>query len=68
MSRFIIVGDAGQYKECLIYTCGTSREKAEATLERMLSDPTEIDKRVMEGHHNLRVKEVEKENCWWEDA
>lgn len=68
MSRFIIVGDTDQYEGCLVCTCGTSKEHAEKTLNRMLNAPTENDKRIMEGHRNLRVKEVEKEKCWWEDA
>ena len=65
MSRFIIVGDTDQYEGCLVCVAGSTQEKAEETLDRMLNAPTENDKRIMEGHRNFRVKEVEKEKCWW---
>ena len=67
-SRYIIVGDAGKYEGCLICTCGTQKENAEKTLARMLSEPTENDKKLMEGHENIRIKEVKQEECWWEDV
>ena len=67
MSRFVIVGDTEQYKGCLVMSCGSSKEKAEETLQRLLSDPDERDKLMIEGHSNLRVEEVEQKNCWWED-
>ena len=46
MSEYVIVGDTAQYKGCLIYVCGTSYEHAHSTLNRMLNDPTEEDKKM----------------------
>ena len=65
--KYIIAGDTEQYKGCLILSCGSDKEQAEATLERMLSDPTENDKKLMEGHTNIRIEETDKKDCWWED-
>lgn len=65
--RYVIVGDTEQYKGCLVMSCGSSKEKAEDTLQRLLSDPDEHDKIMIEGHSNLRVEEVEHKDCWWED-
>ena len=65
-SRYIIVGDAGKYEGCLIRSCA-SKDNAEQTLERMLSDPTDNDKKMMEGHTNIRIEEVTSDKCWWEE-
>ena len=65
MNEYIIVGDTEKFGECLVYICGMSEEHAKEVLNRMLTDPTEIDKSAMQGHTNLRIKEVEEESCWW---
>ena len=63
--EYIIVGDTEKYEECLIYTCGMFLENAKKTLIRLLTNPTERDKRLIAGHTNLRIKEVEDKDCWW---
>lgn len=65
--RYIIVGDTETSKGCLVMTCGASKERAEEVLNKLLSDPEEQDKRMIEGHTNLRVEEVDSSDCWWED-
>ena len=65
--KYVIVGDTDQYKGCLLMTCGSSKEKAEETLQRLLTDPDEYDKKMIEGHNNLRVEMVGNKDCWWED-
>ena len=65
--EYIIVGDTKQYKRCLIYTCGTSKEDAEKSLHRMLNNPTKHDLQAMKGHTNIRVAEAEDSGCWWND-
>lgn len=62
---YVIAGDTENYKGCLVYACGESYEHAENVLRRMLSNPTENDKIMMQGHINLRVEEVPEEDCWW---
>lgn len=66
MNEYIIVGDTEKYKDCLIYVCGT-KENAEKTLEQIVSNPSDIDLKLMKGHTNLRIKEVPIEKCWWLD-
>ena len=66
-SDFIIVGDT-ERGECLVLVVGRKQEYAEEALERMLNNPTENDKRLMEGHSNFRIKEVPAEDCWWRDV
>lgn len=67
--EYIIVGDTKEYTGCLVYVIGsTSFEEAEQELNRMLNNPTENDKKLMEGHTNLRIKEVDKKDCWWNKA
>ena len=52
------------YKDCLVCIGGTY-EKAENTLNRMLNNPTENDRKLMVGHTNLRIKYVPENDCWW---
>ena len=68
MNDFIIKGDSEQYKDCLVCVCGTSREVAEEHLAKMLSNPSENDKRLMEGMSNFRIEEVEEKDCWWRNT
>ena len=63
--EYIIVGDTEEYKGCLVYVGFHSQESAEQVIQRILTNPTENDKRVTKGHSNLRVKEVNSEDCWW---
>lgn len=67
-SDYIIVGDTERFEGCLICVAGKAKESAEETLNRMLTDPTENDKRLMEGHRNMRIKEVPEEKCWWRNV
>jgi len=67
MNEYIIVGDTAEYKDCLVYVCGTNRSWAEKVLHRMLTAPDERDKEILKTHSNLRVKEVLAEDCWWRD-
>lgn len=63
--EYIIIGDTDRFSNCLVYVCGKSKENAENVLSRILTEPTEQDKRMLEEHKNLRVKEVQSEKCWW---
>ena len=65
MKEYIIVGDTERYKDCLVCLCGTSFEQAKKILERVLNNPNQNDKRLIEGHTNLRIKEVDEIYCWW---
>ena len=65
MNEYIIIGDTAEFGACLVYVCGTSRPWAEKTLHKMLTDPTERDKEILQTHSNLRVEEVPAEDCWW---
>lgn len=65
--RYVIVGDTETSNGCLVMTCGASKERADEVLQKLLSDPNEQDKMMIEGHTNLRVEEVDSSDCWWED-
>ena len=67
-SDYIIVGDTERFDGCLICVAGKTKEGAEELLNRMLTNPTENDKRLMNGHRNLRVEEVPENECWWRNA
>ena len=64
MGDYVIAGDTERYNDCLVCVCGTF-ERATEVLNRMLNNPTENDKRLIQGHHNLRIEEVPEKNCWW---
>ena len=64
MGDYVIIGDTKSYDGCLVCVCGTF-ERATEVLNRMLTNPTDNDKRLMDGHHNLRITEVPEEDCWW---
>jgi hypothetical protein len=63
--EYIIKGDTERYEDCLVLVCGVSKENAEKTLDRLLNNPTDNDKRLIEGHKNLRIEEVPDKECWW---
>ena len=65
--EYIIVGDTEKYSSCLIYVVGSSFERAEQTLNRMLNNPNDNDKMAMKGCINFRIEEVASEECWWRD-
>ena len=65
MNEFIIIGDTEEFEGCLVSVCGTSRVHADEVLARMLNNPTDNDRSLMEGHRNLRIKEVPERDCWW---
>lgn len=67
-TEYIIVGDTDEFKECLVTLAGFSREHAEKKLAQMLSSPNENDKALIGDCYNLRIKEVESENAWWNDS
>lgn len=67
-SDYIIEGDTERFEGCLICVAGNTKEYAEKLLNRMLTNPTENDKRLMNGHRNLRIKEVPAEKCWWRNV
>lgn len=67
-SDYIIVGDTERFDDCLICVAGKTKESAEETLNRMMTNPTENDKRLMFGHRNLRIKEVPAEKYWWRNV
>ena len=62
--EYIIVGDTKEYKHCLVCTCGT-KENAENTLNRMLTNPNENDIKLMKGMTNFRIDSVKDDDCWW---
>ena len=64
-AEYIIIGDTKEFNDCLICCCGENKSRAEETLNRMISNPTDNDKRLIAGHNNLRIAEVPKEKCWW---
>lgn len=65
---YVIAGDTKYHKNCLIYTVGASKERAEEVLKRILTEPNENDLVSCAGHYNLRVEAVERKNAWWLDG
>lgn len=69
--EYIIVADYilsdGKVHECLVTLCGRSKEAAEEILNRMQTNPTETDRKLIHDGTNLRIKEVESEKQWWND-
>jgi hypothetical protein len=63
--EYIIVGDTDKYEGCLVCLAGDTREGAEELLNNMLTNPSDNAKVLMEGHTNLRVKQVKSRDCWW---
>lgn len=66
--QYTIVGDTAKYKDCLIYVLCGDLAHAKQTLKRMLTNPNKDDLRVMEGHSNIRIAEVEDSKAWWNDS
>lgn len=64
MNDYVIAGDTKEYKDCLVCVCGTL-ENAKSALHRMLNNPNENDKKLMQGLSNFRIEEVPEEDCWW---
>ncbi len=64
---FIIAGDTDEYEDCIVMTFYNESD-AIATLKRMVSNPTELDEKLIRGYKNLRVEKVAAEYCWWGNA
>ena len=64
MGDYVIIGDTKDYKDCLVYVCGTLKCATE-TLHQMLNNPDDNDKRIMQDHSNFRIIEVPEKDCWW---
>lgn len=64
---YIIVGDTEKYEGCLVYTVAGDREFAEQVLNKIKTQPTDLDKAVLKTHKNLRVEETKPEDEWWND-
>lgn len=67
-SDYIIIGDTERFDGCLVCIAGKTKQSADETLNRMLNNPTESDKRLIERHKNLRIEEIPEEKCWWRDV
>ncbi len=67
---YVIVGDAGKYKGCLVLALkgNWTREQAEQRLKELLASDDAMDKRVYEGHTNLRVASTDPKEEWWNDS
>lgn len=63
--EYIIVGDTEKYKDCLVRVAGKTFEQADQVLNRMLNNPNDNDKKLIKCHTNLRIKEVDSKDCWW---
>ena len=46
-AEYIIKGDTKEFNDCLICCCGENKSRAEETLNRMVSNPTDNDKRLI---------------------
>ena len=63
--EYKIVGDTEEYGTCMIYVCKGSREHAENVLNRILNNPNWSDLQALKTHKNIRIKENENEEGWW---
>lgn len=63
--EYIIKGDTPEFKDCLVYVCGKSLDVAKEDLHRMLNNPNENDKKLIQNMGNLRIEETEDKDCWW---
>jgi len=66
-TEYVIMGDTERFNDCLVAVCGSDKDHAMKVLNRMINNPTENDKLLIKGHHNLRVQEVNSGECWWND-
>lgn len=64
---YIIVGDTERYKDCLVTVIHGDKTFAEEVLDRLVNHPTITDRRMIEGHTNLRLQETEEKDEWWND-
>ena len=65
--QYIIVGDTEKHKGCLIYPVCGDRGQAEEVLNRVLTNPTANDLRLIDGMTNIRIDTAEDKECWWDD-
>lgn len=59
MKEYIVVGDYKEFKSCLIYVCGNSRESAQRAFEKAMLLPD------YESYTNIHIEEVEPDERWW---
>lgn len=59
MKEYIVVGDYEEFKSCLIYVCGNSRENAQRAFEKAMLLPD------YESYTNIHIEEVEPDERWW---
>lgn len=52
---------------CLVALAGTEKEHALSVLKRMITEPTENDKKSIGDATVLSIDTVSKENAWWRD-
>ena len=64
---YVIMGDTERFTSCLVAIAGKTYQDAEKVLNRMLNNPNEVDKRLMQRHTNFRIEFVEEGKCWWHD-
>lgn len=67
--QYIVKGDSEKFDDVLVFVIGhCTKEYAEGVLERMINNPTKNDKRIMKNMRNFRIKEVEENDCWWNET
>ena len=67
--QYIVKGDSEKFDDCLVFVIGHStKEYAQSVLDRIINNPTENDKRIIKGMKNLRIEEVDDQDCWWNEA
>ena len=64
--EYIIIADYKGFGKCMVIPCGT-KSAAEIILERMQTNPTENDKRLIGDGTNLRIEAIELKDAWWND-
>ena len=61
-----IRGDSENYKDCLLWVAGNTKEEAEKILEKILANPDKYQKEKLEQYTNIRV--AEEKNPWYLDS
>ena len=61
--EYIIVGDTAEYKECLVYTCGKSKERAKEVLSRRdMTFQTSEEQTMLQAWLFLKMANLRKRN------
>ena len=67
--QYIIKGDSEDFDDCLVFVIGhCDKEYAQSVLGRVINNPTENDKRIIKDMKNLRIEEVDEQDCWWNEV